>query len=403
LRGLEKWVETLVDGSDGALAGAWKTMEQAVKELSDMVGLSTLRAVDILGDITRKIDKNVELMVAKVAVFGEQIQVLDEKQDIVILGQNQILEMMKKQMQKQLEQRPKNEKEREKEEREKWKVASKSKTNDAENKKRDALFAVKSYIRLHSDWKEIDKELNAQVKEIVKMSVPNTGEWILKEEQYQEWRSGAKKVLWMRGSAGIGKTFLAQTAVNDLANSALGDRNARAYFFFREEQDILRSWIDSVFCLVTQIAEQDSKYCEQVAAEISSAAGVEDPWKTFFSERFPQTSEGAIYDGHAWLVLDGIDEMKEMERGYLIAVLGQIVKQDLNIHVLITSRPGLAELEILNLPTIDITKEKLRPDIHKVINAGIKELPRLNKFPKPVKKIIRQKIQGQADGVFVFN
>ncbi|CAI7644463.1 unnamed protein product [Penicillium viridicatum] len=94
----KKWFSSLIDGSDGALSGAIQQMEEAVNELTQAVGLATLRTVEILNDIARSMNGNVEFLVAQVTIIDgrmeaiksdtetiiEQTQALDLKQDAML-------------------------------------------------------------------------------------------------------------------------------------------------------------------------------------------------------------------------------------------------------------------------------------------------------------------------------
>ncbi|QKX53640.1 uncharacterized protein TRUGW13939_00719 [Talaromyces rugulosus] len=94
----KKWFSNLVDGSDGALSGAIQEMEEAVNELTQAVGLATLRTVEILDEIVQSMNGNVEFLVAQVTVIDgrmeaiksdtgtliEQTQALELKQDAML-------------------------------------------------------------------------------------------------------------------------------------------------------------------------------------------------------------------------------------------------------------------------------------------------------------------------------
>jgi histidinol-phosphate/aromatic aminotransferase/cobyric acid decarboxylase-like protein len=71
----------LVDGSDGALSGAIKDMEEAVNELTQAVGLATLRTVEILDDVVQSMNGNVELLVAKLTVIDGRMEVIKSKKN----------------------------------------------------------------------------------------------------------------------------------------------------------------------------------------------------------------------------------------------------------------------------------------------------------------------------------
>jgi hypothetical protein len=152
-----------------------------------------------------------------------------------------------------------------------------------------------------------------------------------------------------------------------------------------------------VYCMSYQLAETDPKYCEQLASELSKEnSGPHDPWQRLFAERFP--SKG---DDHAYLILDGIDEMKEAELQDMMKCLDQVIKEDLNIHILLTGRPSVSEqMEPLSLSVIEISKTNLSTDIERVIAQNLRKLPRIKNFRKPVRNYILNKVRASADGRF---
>jgi hypothetical protein len=100
-----------------------------------------------------------------------------------------------------------------------------------------------------------------------------------------------------------------------------------------------------------QLAETDQKYCEQLASELSKdSSSSPDPWRSLFTERFP--SKG---DDHVYLILDGIDEMKETELKEMIKCLEQLAQENLNIHILLTGRPSNGTLETFDSRSIKNT------------------------------------------------
>ncbi|KAF4766915.1 hypothetical protein HAV15_010249 [Penicillium sp. str.  len=98
----KKWFSNLVDGSDGALSGAMQDMEEAVNELTQAVGLATLRTVEILDEIVQSMNGNVEFLVAKVTVIDGRVEAI--KSDTgTIIEQNRDLELKQDAMIKMLD------------------------------------------------------------------------------------------------------------------------------------------------------------------------------------------------------------------------------------------------------------------------------------------------------------
>ena len=107
----EKWFDNLVNGSDGELAGATKALEEAINELSESVGLATLRTVDIIDEVVQSMNGNVEFLVANATLIDErtaaiqsntnkilaQTENLSSKQDEMTDLQQKTLESMKEQ------------------------------------------------------------------------------------------------------------------------------------------------------------------------------------------------------------------------------------------------------------------------------------------------------------------
>ncbi|KAB8227377.1 prion-inhibition and propagation-domain-containing protein [Aspergillus alliaceus] len=87
----KKWFSNLVDGSDGALSGAISDMEEAVNELTQAVGLATLRTVEILDEVVQSMNGNVEFLVAQVTVIDGRMEAIQSDTGTII-EQNQALE-----------------------------------------------------------------------------------------------------------------------------------------------------------------------------------------------------------------------------------------------------------------------------------------------------------------------
>ncbi|KAJ5436398.1 heterokaryon incompatibility protein s [Penicillium cf. griseofulvum] len=98
----KRWFSSLIDGSDGALSGAIQEMEEAVNELTQAVGLATLRSVEILDDIVQSMNGNVEFLVAQVTVIDGRMEAI--KSDTgTIIEQTQALELKQDTMLKMLD------------------------------------------------------------------------------------------------------------------------------------------------------------------------------------------------------------------------------------------------------------------------------------------------------------
>jgi len=85
-----------MDGSDGALCDATKTMEEAVNELTQAVGLATLRTVQILDEVVQSMNGNVEFIVTRTTVIDKRTEAIKLDTETII-EQNRDLESNKMQ------------------------------------------------------------------------------------------------------------------------------------------------------------------------------------------------------------------------------------------------------------------------------------------------------------------
>ena len=224
--------------------------------MSDAVGLATLRTVSILAEIVKSMEEGVEFIVTKTTFIDErtkrieskvdivinQGQVMDSKQDAVLAKQDVALakqDEMNALMKKLFE------RDRTQEKDVKGHPGQRKAKSDPGENKRLALDQVASFFsRFSSKFGAISKETKVQRKEIHDDSVAGTGTWLLDDDIYKAWVDREKPVVLMRGNPGIGKSYLAEAVVTSLETSSNG-RKSFAYYFFREEEDNLRSFTEA--------------------------------------------------------------------------------------------------------------------------------------------------------------
>ena len=231
-------------------------MESAINEMSEAVKLATLNTVLILAEITKSMQEGVEFVITKTTFIDERTKVIESKVDIVI-GQGQVMDSKQDAMLQQQKEmaalmkkiydrehtKAGHEKSQEKDSKSRL-GQMKTKTDPGENK-RAALSQVAAHFRdVSPSWNVVSKKTKAQLKEIRIDSVPGTGKWLFEEQAYKTWADQEESIVWLRGNAGIGKSFLAEAVITSLETSS-NDRKSFAYFFFREEEDNLRSFFQA--------------------------------------------------------------------------------------------------------------------------------------------------------------
>jgi hypothetical protein len=79
-----------MNGTDGELAGASAELEGAINEMSEAVGLATLRTVEILDEVVQSMNGNVEFLVSNATLIDERTAAIESNTN-TILEQNQNL------------------------------------------------------------------------------------------------------------------------------------------------------------------------------------------------------------------------------------------------------------------------------------------------------------------------
>lgn len=384
---LEKWFKNLYDGEDPALADAYSKMEGAVNELSDAVGMETLATSVFILEIVHKMEKDVEILVSTTTRI-EQVGSLTRANTEVLVGK---IDMLTELYTKRSDEKSHGVAS----DHDGTKLQPKKGKTDPGEKRRVALVEVKARFKSKYPGFDLSVGMRARRKENSQTEAPvdGTGKWLLEEEYYKLWASTkSNHVLWIEGYAGIGKSFLCETMVLSMENPSTNFGS----FFFRQGQNGLTSFNLALCYLSIQIAEKNWNYLENLASALDTKTAPFDPWKICFAERFPPKG-----DAHAWLVLDGIDEMDETDWKQMKTCLSEIKREDLNIHVVLSGRNNIAkEVEALDPLTINITKEKMEVDIEEFVLKKMEVLPHLSKFRRSVKKVIVKKLKEKADGMF---
>ncbi|GKZ25081.1 hypothetical protein AbraIFM66951_005288 [Aspergillus brasiliensis] len=84
----KKWFESLLKGNDGELAAASEELETAINEMSQAVGLSTLKTVEVMNTVVESMNGNVEFLVSNANLIDERTAAIQSNTD-AIREQNQ--------------------------------------------------------------------------------------------------------------------------------------------------------------------------------------------------------------------------------------------------------------------------------------------------------------------------
>ncbi|KAF2230805.1 hypothetical protein EV356DRAFT_519320 [Viridothelium virens] len=409
----KKWAKNLVDGAgDPKLAGAYSTMDDAIVKLHQAVGLATLSVLVDVQEVTTRIEgKTDDILISQQEIKSitvdthSDISTLREGQEESLLELGGLrramtsgfegvarMEAQTQQLRADLKEMMNRELKQSNSEKQADSKPEKSgKGASATESRRYRNAQVKRHF---SDGAEARNIIRAQRKEIAESFVEGTNKWIFEDDTYKSWTDGEIPAIWLAGGAGTGKSFLAHLIASNLEHRH-EEHVSVASFFFREDQDALRSLRNALRCAVLQIADSNPTYLEVVAAEIAKENADDDPWSQFFASRFPSDSQA-----HLYFILDGVDEARPADQEAIVTLIRQLPSANLNIRVLFTGRPSLEALFAEDLPrVIRLSKERISADMQLLVAARTRSLPRLRKFHRQTKRRIAQKLGERADSM----
>ncbi|KAF2175541.1 hypothetical protein K469DRAFT_610300, partial [Zopfia rhizophila CBS 207.26] len=242
---------------------------------------------------------------------------------------------------------------------------------------------------------------SSRLNDAQKLRMPNTGDWFLKNDAFDLWKSTPRSIFWIYGIPGCGKTVLCSSIIEDLSELCHPDTGTLvAYFFFdftTQDKQIVGLLLRS---LLSQIMVQNQGILEPVQSLFTrNRGGFQRPGSKVLLSILHSILKAA---GETYLILDALDECSE--RAELLEVLREIVEWGLeNLHISVTSR-GEKDIEeaLIGLHSAQFRLEGkgVNEDIREYVHRTILKDTRLKKWPAEVQTEITSLLTGKAGEMF---
>ena len=398
-----KFLKSLAS-DDADLANAYSNVTKALDRLSSTSTLMTLRNSQVtlrsMEDIQSFLTTNQDKLDEIENQIQEQTLHIDMQFSTVLQRQDTAIEEIR---------------DWKKEQREMWnfmlngqrakeKAASGAKQSQNQTKDPAAREAVAmSHVRR---WCSDHITNNVSPEALMRKFEANTKETaysrFFHDDQYSSWVEGHTPLLLVHGAPGLGKSTLAGHIPQNVSmtHAAAGTKGHSVIFHFQEFRAESRSLSNAIYCLITQLASQDSVYCEQIATLIKDSKFRKDDleittlWTEFFVKKFGQGTSAVLS-----IILDGIDELETEHISTLRNLLKQIPQEGLQIRVILLCRSASVHLlDELHPNILEVTRNMLFADIRDFIQKKSNSLSRINKFSPKTKRLFRNKLSKKADG-----
>lgn len=173
-------------------------------------------------------------------------------------------------------------------------------------------------------------QLYANKQDFLKRQIcPGTSEWLGKDTTFLDWvdiGSQTTRSLWLQGIPGAGKTLLASWVVSR-AKAA-----GRAIYAFLSHTHADNTTISIIHSFLFQLASEDASI-QAMLADANKREFVSD---TAVAKVLLADAIG--YAGNTFLVVDGLDEIAESERGDFLSLMMEILDSHPGLRFCISSR-----------------------------------------------------------------
>ncbi|KAK6078496.1 NACHT domain protein [Seiridium cupressi] len=189
-----------------------------------------------------------------------------------------------------------------------------------------------------------------------------TGKWLLQDEKFLGWMNildKSIKVLWLQGIPGAGKIFLSTTVINETRKSA-----QVPFAILSHTSRSSTTAISVIHSFIFQIVSHD----ESRQTVVCNATRQSLKMDIAHATNLLTTVLGCA--GPSYIILDGLDEIEEQERGRLLDVLLKLSKACEDVKIFISSRP---ESDIAAKLSQDVTIIRVDHRNHESIETFVRQ------------------------------
>ncbi|KFY08508.1 hypothetical protein V492_06166, partial [Pseudogymnoascus sp. VKM F-4246] len=238
-----------------------------------------------------------------------------------------------------------------------------------------------------------------------------TGNWLIENDRYNDWKEKSSSFLWLYGKVGSGKSYLSASAIQNLTESCeKSPYEALAYYYFsfndRTDPDASR-----------MLSSMIRQLC---GARPDSPAWLNNLGSTFRDKGARPTLEhleGALWNAvegfdAVYLIIDALDECTTSKgtRATLMRSLVKLQKHSPpNVHILVTSRqePDIeAAFDRVPLGSEDkIDLLRFRDAVNNDIGVFIQQRldsPEFDNVSEETKELAKTMLLEKADGMFQY-
>lgn len=232
--------------------------------------------------------------------------------------------------------------------------------------------------------------------------------WILKNETYLDWQTnGKKRLLWLKGDAGKGKTMLICGIINTLMG--ITPKKPLAFFFCQAANFKLNNASAVLRGLIFMILDSQPHLISDIQIDFQhSLENLPEDGEAFFPlKRVMKAILEHPRLKPAWLVIDALDECLTN----LDQLLGLI--QDFSAHEkikwVVSSRNVVSIGQALRdvgpqqaMVSLELNQDSVSASVATYIASKVEELSRLKRYDDIRKREVKEYLSQNADNTFLW-
>ncbi|KAF7551513.1 hypothetical protein G7Z17_g4943 [Cylindrodendrum hubeiense] len=250
-----------------------------------------------------------------------------------------------------------------------------------------------------------DDDQSPKHHDAYKKCVEGTGDWLLQNDTYVDWKAGSGKLLWLNGNAGCGKTVLCANVIENLEIDLVeNERIGLVYFYIdgsgQKSLDIerlYRSMISQLIHKARSIPDAFQYYGNYFRNRGKSRRRFSmRVWETIFQESIQ------LFDS-VYIVMDALDESEESmgAQGIMDFIADIFKKLRDRVHIIAFSRDleGLrTRFREMRALSITVSGQELDHDLKTALQTQLSRHPKFSRWPKSLKRTIEESLLTKANG-----
>lgn len=230
--------------------------------------------------------------------------------------------------------------------------------------------------------------------------VEGTGRWFIESSQFNHWKEGTKRSLWLHGIPGSGKTILCSTVIEKIKFACHTQSNTDCVYFYFDFNDMRKQTIHGFLrSVLVQLCTCRQDFITNIQTLFDKCnRGRRQPNKNELVQILFALLKGPR---QTYLLLDALDECTE--RGPMAQIVKKLISSFTNLNMLITSRLEQdinTELQDYVDIVISIQSSEVKGDVEIYVRKLIDEDSNLKRFRRIREEVLTTLVMG-ADGMYI--